>query len=88
MLQEEERKYIINTYNRQQDANPLLVKGKGTRVWDEKGKEYLDFVGGLAVNALGHCYPPVIEAVCRQMEKVFILLIYTILNPRLARRCW
>ncbi|HHU76410.1 MAG TPA: aspartate aminotransferase family protein [Firmicutes bacterium] len=70
MLQEEERKYIINTYNRQKGATPLLVRGQGSRVWDENGKEYLDFVGGIAVNALGHCYPPILEAVSRQMEKI------------------
>ncbi len=70
MLQEEERKYIINTYNRQRETTPLLSRGKGSRVWDENGREYLDFVGGIAVNALGHCYAPVIEAACRQMEKI------------------
>ncbi len=70
MLQDDEKKYIINTYNRQREMTPLLVKGEGTRVWDENGREYLDFVGGLAVNALGHCFPPVIEAARRQMETV------------------
>lgn len=87
MLQEEEQKYIINTYNRQRETTPLLVRGKGTRVWDENGKEYLDFVGGLAVNALGHCYPPVIEAACRQMEKVIHTsnLYYT--EPQVKLAC-
>ncbi len=33
-----------------------LVRGKGARVWDEEGREYLDFVGRLAVNCLGHCH--------------------------------
>jgi acetylornithine/N-succinyldiaminopimelate aminotransferase len=70
VLQEEEQKYIINTYNRQKGTTPFLVRGRGSRVWDESGKEYLDFVGGIAVNALGHCFPPVLEAVSRQMEKI------------------
>jgi acetylornithine/N-succinyldiaminopimelate aminotransferase len=43
-----------------------LVKGKGARVWDDKGKEYLDFVGGWAVNSLGHCHPVVADAVAEQ----------------------
>ena len=33
------------------------VRGEGSRVWDQTGKEYLDFAGGIAVNALGHCHP-------------------------------
>ena len=43
-----------------------LVRGEGVRVWDDKGKEYLDFVNGLAVNCLGHCHPVVIEAINEQ----------------------
>lgn len=45
-----------------------LVKGRGVRVWDDKGREYLDFVGGWAVNSLGHCHPVVVEAIKRQAE--------------------
>ncbi|MFJ3719455.1 acetylornithine transaminase [Streptomyces sp. NPDC090057] len=44
-----------------------LVRGAGTRLWDADGKEYLDFVGGIAVNALGHAHPAVVEAVSRQI---------------------
>jgi acetylornithine/N-succinyldiaminopimelate aminotransferase len=43
-----------------------LVRGKGTRVWDDKGKEYLDFVGGWAVNSLGHCHPVMVKALTDQ----------------------
>jgi acetylornithine aminotransferase/acetylornithine/N-succinyldiaminopimelate aminotransferase len=70
MLKEEEGKYIINTYNRQPDITLLITRGKGTLVWDENGKEYLDFVGGIAVNALGHLFPRLIEAAAEQMNKV------------------
>ncbi|MER6626840.1 acetylornithine transaminase [Streptomyces sp. NPDC000987] len=50
-------------------GTPLLplVRGEGSRVWDADGKEYLDFVGGIAVNALGHAHPAVVEAVTRQI---------------------
>ncbi|MGI5483760.1 acetylornithine transaminase [Streptomyces lavendofoliae] len=44
-----------------------LVRGEGARVWDADGTEYLDFVGGIAVNALGHAHPAVVEAVSRQV---------------------
>ncbi|MFD7227320.1 acetylornithine transaminase [Streptomyces sp. NPDC059881] len=44
-----------------------LVRGEGAKVWDADGTEYLDFVGGIAVNALGHAHPAVVEAVSRQI---------------------
>ncbi len=44
----------------------VLVKGEGTRVWDEAGKEYLDFTGGWAVNNIGHSHPVVAEAIAKQ----------------------
>lgn len=47
-----------------------LVRGEGTRLWDADGKQYLDFVGGIAVNALGHAHPAVVEAVSRQIASL------------------
>ncbi|MFJ4471295.1 acetylornithine transaminase [Streptomyces sp. NPDC089424] len=47
-----------------------LVRGAGARLWDADGKEYLDFVGGIAVNALGHAHPAVVEAVSRQIASL------------------
>jgi acetylornithine/N-succinyldiaminopimelate aminotransferase len=44
-----------------------LVRGEGARVWDDDGREYVDLVGGIAVNALGHAHPAVVEAVTRQV---------------------
>ena len=43
-------------------AEFIPVKGKGSRVWDQQGKEYVDFAGGIAVTALGHCHPALVEA--------------------------
>ncbi len=61
--QELERKYYMHTF----DRTPVtLVRGEGARVWDENGREYLDFVAGWAVNSLGHCHPAVTEAVTKQ----------------------
>lgn len=63
----EERKYLFQNYARQP---VVLVRGEGTRVWDDAGKEYLDFVGGLAVNALGHASPVVAAALTRQSREL------------------
>ncbi|MEK7205370.1 MAG: aminotransferase class III-fold pyridoxal phosphate-dependent enzyme, partial [candidate division NC10 bacterium] len=58
-------KYLANTYAR---FPIVLVRGQGARVWDADGKEYLDFVGGIAVDALGHCHPRMVEAIRAQAE--------------------
>ena len=54
-----EKSFLIPTYDR---LPILLVSGKGCLVWDETGKEYLDFLGGLAVNSLGHAHPEMMAA--------------------------
>ena len=58
---------IMNTYGR---LPMSLVKGAGPWVWDAKGKLYLDFVTGLAVNSLGHNHPAVTQALVEQSEKI------------------
>ncbi len=47
-----------------------LVKGKGAEVWDDNGKRYLDFLGGIATNVLGHAHPGIVKAVTQQIEKL------------------
>ena len=55
--------YLLHVYARL----PLtLVRGQGVRVWDANGKEYLDFLAGIAVNAVGHCHPRVVQAIQEQ----------------------
>jgi len=61
-------KYLANTYAR---FPIVLVRGQGVRLWDSEGKEYLDFVGGIAVDALGHCHPRMVEAVRAQADTLF-----------------
>ena len=58
-----ESRYYMQVARRQP---MVLVRGKGTRVWDEDDKEYLDFTAGWAVNTLGHCHPALVEAVEEQ----------------------
>jgi predicted acetylornithine/succinylornithine family transaminase len=57
--------YVMGTYNR---FPIVLVKGRGATVWDSDGKEYLDFVAGIAVCSLGHSHPKVVKAIKKQVE--------------------
>ena len=65
----------------------VLVRGEGTRVWDETGKSYLDFFGGTAVTSLGHCHPVVAEALADQGRTLLQVsnLVYTIPQLQLAQ---
>ncbi|MER7571990.1 acetylornithine transaminase [Streptomyces sp. NPDC126514] len=58
---------LMNNYGTPRLA---LVRGEGTRLWDADGRQYLDFVGGIATNALGHAHPAVVEAVSRQIASL------------------
>jgi acetylornithine/N-succinyldiaminopimelate aminotransferase len=55
--------YVVKSYAR---PTLTLVRGSGCAVWDDQGREYLDFTSGIAVSALGHCHPVWVEAVRRQ----------------------
>ncbi|MDN0086748.1 aspartate aminotransferase family protein [Yersinia nurmii] len=52
-------------------AQFIPVKGKGSRVWDQQGNEYIDFAGGIAVTALGHCHPALVAALHQQGETLW-----------------
>jgi predicted acetylornithine/succinylornithine family transaminase len=64
-LKNDAKKYLMNTYG---DRDICLVKGRGARVWDSDGREYLDFLSGISVNNLGHCPPCVVKSVKEQCE--------------------
>ena len=51
----------------------IPVKGKGSRIWDQEGNEYIDFAGGIAVSCLGHCHPAMVEALTEQGKKLWHL---------------
>jgi acetylornithine/N-succinyldiaminopimelate aminotransferase len=51
----------------------IPVRGKGSRVWDQNDREYIDFAGGIAVNCLGHCHPVLVNALKEQGEKLWHL---------------
>ncbi|WP_424358863.1 acetylornithine transaminase [Methanocella sp. MCL-LM] len=66
----------------------VLKKGRGARVWDVDGKEYIDCVAGIAVNNLGHCHPKVVAAIQEQAATLMHTsnLYYTDLQPALAEK--
>jgi acetylornithine aminotransferase/acetylornithine/N-succinyldiaminopimelate aminotransferase len=80
----EEHRYLFQNYGRQ----PVVIeRGEGTRVWDVDGNEYLDFVGGIAVNVLGHSPPAIVRAIAEQAGQLIHTsnLFYTKPMIELAR---
>ncbi len=76
--------YLMPTYSR----FPLVLrKGRGAKVWDIHGREYLDFLGGIAVNVLGHCHPKVVIAIQKQAQRLIHVsnLYYIEPQVRLAK---
>jgi len=62
--------YMAPNYSPQ----PVIpVRGEGSRLWDQEGREYIDFAGGIAVNALGHCHPVLVDALKSQGETLWHL---------------
>ena len=83
-IKELDKKFIINTYG----ERPLaLVKGKGIRVWDTEGREYLDLFSGIGVNLLGYGHPRVVAAIQEQIKKLIHAsnLYYTEPQVKLAK---
>ncbi len=74
---------FAGTYSRFPAA---LVRGEGCRLWDADGKEYWDFLSGIAVCSLGHCHPAVSEAICQQAKQLLHVsnLFYTEPQTELA----
>ncbi|MBF0318212.1 MAG: acetylornithine transaminase [Nitrospirae bacterium] len=66
-LMDESALYIMDTYKR---FPVVLVKGRGMKLWSADGKEYLDFLAGIAVNILGHCHPRLVVAIQKQAQKL------------------
>jgi acetylornithine/N-succinyldiaminopimelate aminotransferase len=84
-LQAIDAQCIMSTYARQP---VVFVKGCGARLWDADGKDYIDFLGGIAVDAVGHCHPRVVQAVQQQVARLIHVsnLFYTEPQFRLAQK--
>ena len=82
---EQEQQYIIQTYKR---FPIMLTKGEGVRVWDAEDKSYLDFLSGIAVNALGYNHPAIRETIQKQSTELIHTsnLFYTNNQVALAKK--
>jgi acetylornithine/N-succinyldiaminopimelate aminotransferase len=83
-LRQDADRYLMNTYAR----SPIsVVRGRGSKVYDLEGREYLDFVAGIAVNVLGHGHPDLIAAIQKQAQHLLHAsnLYYTEPQTRLAK---
>jgi len=82
--QQLEKRYLFSTFKRQPVT---LVRGQGVRVWDDQGREYLDFVAGIAAVSLGHCHPTVVSALAEQSSALIHVsnLVYSVPQLRLAQ---
>jgi acetylornithine/N-succinyldiaminopimelate aminotransferase len=80
-----QRAQAVFTPNYRQ-APVVLVRGRGSRVWDAEGREYLDAIAGIATCALGHCHPALVEALEAQARELWHVsnLFY---NPRAVELC-
>ncbi|WP_386692749.1 Acetylornithine/succinyldiaminopimelate aminotransferase [Lonepinella sp. MS14434] len=65
-------------------ANFIPIKGKGSHVWDQDGKEYIDFTSGITVNSLGHCPDEIVEVLKSQSEKLWHSSNWFTSEPTLA----
>ena len=76
---------IFGTYTR---LPIVFARGQGVRLWDQSGKEYLDFLAGIAVCNLGHCHPELTRVMCQQADTLVHVsnLFYTVPQVELAAR--
>ncbi|HLB25971.1 MAG TPA: acetylornithine transaminase [Nitrospirota bacterium] len=79
-LIEESRHYLVNTYNR---FPVVFVRGRGMKLYDSDGREYTDFLAGIAVNNLGHCHPKVVIALQKQAQKLIHVSNYFHIEPQI-----
>ena len=85
LLQQRYAEAVMNTFG---TPRLVLARGEGAHVWDEDGNRYLDLLGGIAVNALGHGHPALVEAVTTQLRTLGHVSNFFATEPqvRLAER--
>src|SRR5436190_8425898 len=62
------QRYAVSLMNAFGPPRLVLTRGEGAHVWDDEGNEYVDFLGGIAVNTLGHDHPALVDAVTSQLK--------------------
>ena len=76
-----DKRYFMDTGHRR--LGVTLVRGEGARVWDEAGREYLDFIGGWAACSLGHCHPVILEALREQAARLILASLDVYTTPQI-----
>jgi len=74
-----DRAYVLPTYAR---SYINFVKGTGSTLYDESGRDYIDFAAGIAVNSVGHSNPKLTEAICEQAKKIIHISNLQVIEPQ------
>ncbi|WP_457605607.1 acetylornithine/succinylornithine family transaminase [Nitratifractor sp.] len=84
-IERKDREYVLHSYARNYTN---FIRGEGARLYDEAGKEYIDFASGIGVNSVGHAHPKLSEAICDQASKLIHVSNLQVIEPqaRLAER--
>ncbi len=84
-LEEMDKQYVLGTYARDYTN---FVKGVGSTLYDENGRDYIDFASGIAVNSVGHANPRLTDAICEQAKKIIHISNLQVIEPqaKLAKR--
>jgi len=78
-LEELDKNYLLSTYARNYTN---FVKGVGSTLYDEEGREYIDFASGIAVNSVGHGNPRLTDAICEQAQKIIHISNLQVIEPQ------
>lgn len=79
LLQERDKQHYLQTFKR---YSLTLDHGKGSHVWDTEGREYIDVIGGIAVNCVGHCHPRVVKAIQEQAARLIHISNFYLSEPQ------
>ncbi len=78
-FKDNDQKYLLQNYG---ERGTDITRGDGMYAWDSEGRKYLDCISGIAVNAFGHCSPPVVKAITEQSRKLIHGSNYFLLEPQ------
>ncbi|WP_416792511.1 aspartate aminotransferase family protein [Sulfurovum sp. ST-21] len=78
-LEELDKKYVLQTYARDYTN---FVKGVGSTLYDESGRDYIDFASGIAVNSVGHGNEKLVSAICEQVKKIIHISNLQVIEPQ------
>jgi acetylornithine aminotransferase len=78
-LEQLDKKYILQTYGRDYTN---MVRGEGSTLFDEAGRDYIDFASGIGVNSIGHANPVLTEALCQQAKKIIHISNLQVIEPQ------